>query len=197
MSSLLEVAGALVSGVLSGGATGLLGILIQQWGDNKKRAHDLELIKQQHMQTLELRRIEGEQALQMATVSAESAERLAEIQAAAKLEESASDDYRASVANDKATYLAPEAQKAWYVVAALGFVDFLRGIIRPGITIYSMVLLTLLLYWVHDMWQRSQIVLTPDDSKKLMMEVIGTTTYLVITTTVWWFGRRPEAPPKR
>jgi hypothetical protein len=81
MSSILEVAGALISGVLSGGATGLLGIVIQQWGDNKKRAHDLELIKQQHMQTLELRRIEGEQALQMATVSAESAEKLAEIQA--------------------------------------------------------------------------------------------------------------------
>ena len=195
--SIVELAGSLITGVLSGGATGLLGILIQQWGDNKKRTHDLELLKQQHTQTLELRRIEGEQALQMATVSAESAEKLAEIQAAARLEESASDDYRASVASDRATYSSPEAQKVWYVAAAMGFVDFLRGIIRPGITIYSMVLLTLLLYWVHDMWSRSLLVLSQDDTKKLMLEVVGTTTYLVITTTVWWFGRRPESPPKR
>lgn len=195
--SIAELAGSLITGVLSGGATGLLGILIQQWGENKKRRHDLELLKQQHTQTLELRRIEGEQALQMATVSAESAEKLAEIQAAARLEESASDDYRASVASDRATYSSLDAQKVWYVAAAMGFVDFLRGIIRPGITIYSMVLLTLLLYWVHDMWSRSLLVLSPDDTKKLMLEVVGTTTYLVITTTVWWFGRRPESPPKR
>lgn len=197
MSDLLDVFGALVGGVMSGGATGLLGIALQQWGDIKKRQHDLEMLKQQHLQTLELRRIEGENTLKLASVNAESAERLAEIQFAARAEEMASSDYRASVENDKATYLAPSSQNAWYVVAMLGFVDFLRGLIRPGATIYSFVLLTMLLFWVHGMWQDSKLVLTPEDAKRLSMEVITTVTYLVVTLSTWWFGRRPEAPPKR
>jgi hypothetical protein len=193
----LEIAGSVLTGVMSGGATGLIGIALQQWGDIKKRAHDLEVIKQQHLQTKELKELDNQRDLQMATVSAESAETLANIQAMSRVEEMNSEDYRASIASDRATHLSPEAQKHWFVIAMMGIVDFFRGMIRPGITIYCMVLLTMLLFWVRDMWQRSQIELTADDSRKLMMEVITTTTYLVVTTVVWWFGRRPEAPPKR
>lgn len=194
---LTSILGTVFSGVMSGGATGLIGIIIQQWGDHKKRSHDLDVMKQQHAQTLELKRLEGEQQERMADRAADSAEALATIQAAARAEEMASADYQSSVDNDRARYLSADAQKRWYVVLMMGVVDFLRGIIRPGITIYCMVLLTMLLFWVRDMWLRAQLPLTPDDTKKLVLEIIGTTTYLVVTTVVWWFGRRPEAPPKR
>lgn len=193
----MDILATIFSGVLGGGATGLLGILIQQWGEHKKRGHDLDVMKQQHLQTLELSRQENEQKLQLANVTTASAERLAEIQAAARAEEVSSEDYRASMDNDRARYLSPEAQKNWFVIVMMGIVDFLRGIIRPGITLYCMVILTMLLTWVHDMWVRSQLNLSPDDTKKLVMEVVGTATYLIVTTTVWWFGRRPEAPPKK
>ncbi len=195
--SFFDVASTVISGVLSGGATGLIGIALQTWGDIKRRQHDLEVLKQQHANTVELTKIESERDLRTATLNAESAEVLAQIQANSKAEEMASADYNSSVKNDTATYLSPTAQKKWYIVLMMATVDFFRGIIRPGITIYCMVLLTMLLMWVHDMWVRAQLPLTPDDSKKLTMEIIGTTTYLVVTTTVWWFGRRPEAPPKR
>jgi hypothetical protein len=197
MASFVEVAGSILTGVLSGGATGLLGVVIQQWGDQKKRVHDLDVLKQQHAQTIELKRLEGDQAEKMAQMSADSAERLAEIQAAARADESASADYKASMDNDGTRYLPAGAKLNPFVIVMLGIVDFMRGIIRPGITIYCMALLTLLLIWVNDMWQRSLLNLTPDDAKKLAMEVITTTTYLTVTSVIWWFGRRPEAPPKR
>lgn len=197
MASFVEIAGSVLSGVLSGGATGLIGIAIQQWGDHKKRTHDLDVLKQQHAQTIELKTLEGNQAEKMAQMGAESAERMAEIQAAARADEAASADYRASMDNDTTRYLPAGAKLNPFVVVMLGIVDFMRGIIRPGITIYCMVLLTMLLFWVHDMWTRSLLPMTGDDTKKLAMEIVTTTTYLVVTTTVWWFGRRPETPPKR
>jgi hypothetical protein len=193
----MDILATIFSGVLGGGATGLLGILIQQWGEHKKRGHDLDVMKQQHLQTLELSRQENEQKLQLANVTTASAERLAEIQAAARAEEMSSEDYRASMDNDRARYLSPEAQKNWFVIVMMGIVDFMRGIIRPGITLYGMAILTMLLTWVHDMWLRSQLNLSPDDTKKLVMEIVGTATYITVTSVVWWFGRRPEAPPKR
>lgn len=193
----MDILATIFSGVLGGGATGLLGILIQQWGEHKKRGHDLDVMRQQHLQTLELSRQENEQKLQLANVTTASAERLAEIQAAARAEEMSSEDYRASMDNDRARYLSPEAQKNWFVIVMMGIVDFMRGIIRPGITLYGMAILTMLLTWVHDMWLRSQLNLSPDDTKKLVMEIVGTATYITVTSVVWWFGRRPEAPPKR
>ena len=194
---ILEIAGSVLTGVMSGGATGLIGIALQQWGDIKKRAHDLDVLKQQHLQTKELKELDNQRDLQMATMSAESAESLANIQVAARVEEINSEDYRASMASDRATYLSPEAQKHWFVIGMMAVVDFFRGMIRPGATIYSLVLLTMLLFWVHDMWSRSLIKITDADANRLALEVVMTVTYLVTTLTTWWFGRRAETPPKR
>lgn len=200
-----ELFGSLVTGVLSGGATGLLGVGLQLWGEQKKRAADLELLKQNHLQAVELRKLDIANQERMASLSAASAERLAELEAMARADEAASGDYRESLKADRTTYLSPEAQrlgdaKGWWaklvtglVVLMMGTVDLLRGIIRPGITGYSMALQTLLLLWVHDLWQRQQLAFSVDLQTKIAMDVIGTTSYLVTTTTVWWFGVRPVA----
>ena len=191
---LLELAGTIMSGVLSGGATGLLGVALQQWGEHRKRQADLELLKQQHAQTLELKRLDNEQQLKIATAEAASAERLAEIQAQARADEAASGDYQASLKSDRATYLDKDAQgKSRLARWLMAVVDFLRGVIRPGITAYAMGLQTLLLLWVHDLWVQHQLAMSTDMQAKLVMEIVGTTTYLVTTTTVWWFGVRPAA----
>ena len=191
---LLELAGTIMSGVLSGGATGLLGVALQQWGEAKKRQADLDMLKQQHTQTLELKRLDNEQQMRLAATEAASAERLAEIQAQARADEAASSDYQASLKADTATYLDKDAQKRSRLARWLmAIVDFLRGIIRPGITAYAMGLQTLLLLWVHDLWVQHQLNMGADMQAKLVMEIVGTTTYLVTTTTVWWFGVRPAA----
>lgn len=188
---IIEVAGALVTGVMSGGATGLIGLLIQGWSESRKRAQDIELLKVQHLQTLELRKIDAEQQVKMATMDAASAERLAELEAMARADESANASLRASYDHDRATYLDSDAQKKSRVARwMMGLVDFTRGIIRPGITAYSMVILSALALWVQNLFLQKQIVLTPDQTFKLVMEVIGTITYITTTSVVWWFGAR-------
>lgn len=189
---LLELASTVFTGVLSGGATGLLGVALQQWGDIKKRQHDFLVLKEQNQLTLQLAAQEAANRLETAKVDAASAERLAELDALAKATAAASEDYRASLASDKATYLDKDAQgKSRVATWLMAIVDFLRGIIRPGITAYAMGLQTFLLFWVHDMILRSQTAMSPDLQTKLVVEVVGTTTYLVTTCTVWWFGVRP------
>lgn len=198
-----ELLGTVVTGVLSGGATGLIGIALQQWGDSRKRADDLARLRLEHEQTRELARIEADRQLEAAKLSADSAERLADIALEARIAEGADLNYQASLKHDAATYVPPAAlapgaaQGRWgrFVagvgVLMLGTVDFLRGLIRPGATGYSLALLTVLMLWVQDMWGRAGLQLTPEQVMRLTMEVIGTVTYLATTTTVWWYGVRP------
>jgi hypothetical protein len=184
--------------ILTGGAlgsiTGLLGTLITKWDESRKRQADIELARVQGQQTRELVKLEQAHALQLAGLNAASQERLADINAMAKAEEQAGLDFRASHDSDRARYLAPEAQANSRLARwAMGAVDFLRGIIRPGATIYGYVLLTYLLVWVQQLYAEKALQLTPEQTLKLATEVIGTVTYLATTCATWWFGVRANS----
>jgi hypothetical protein len=187
---ILEALSLLAGGGL-GSITGLIGTALTKWDEGRKRAMDLEMARLQATQTQELLKLEQAHALQLAGLNAASQERLADIQAQARADEAASADYRASLDADRATYSAPAAQAQSRLVRWLmGVVDFLRGIIRPGATIYSMALLTILMLWVLDLYRTRALTLTPDQTQRLVMEIIGTVTYLVTTCVTWWFGVR-------
>jgi hypothetical protein len=183
-------AAALAGGGL-GGITGLVGTLITKWDESKKRQADIDLQRLQNEQTKALLRMEQAHAIQLASLTAASQERLADINAQARADETASLDFRASQDSDRARYLAPDAQGQSRLVRwAMGLVDFARGMIRPGATVYSFVLLTMLLLWVMQLYSEKQLTLTSDQAQKLALEIIGTTTYLATTCTTWWFGVR-------
>lgn len=189
---ILDLLGSAVTGVLSGGATGLIGIALQQWGESKKRGDDIERLKLEHAQAERLAQLETARQLEIAKLGADSADRLAQLQAEARVEESADLNYRASMEHDKAAYLAPGAQTSSRVARWLmALVDTARGLIRPGATVYSLGLLTVLMLWVRDLYARQGLSMTPDQTMRLSMEIIGTVTYLATTCTVWWFGVRP------
>lgn len=177
----------LLTGVLSGGATGLIGIALQQGGDARKRRDDLERLRLEHDQTRELFKLEADRQVQVAKLDAESAERLAGIALEGRLAESADTNYQASLSHDRASYV-PEGKGVPWL---LSLVDFLRGLVRPGATAYSLALLTVLVLWVQELWAASGLKLTPEQVMRLVMEIIGTATYLATTCTVWWFGVRP------
>jgi hypothetical protein len=195
---MMDLIGSLVSGVLSGGATGLLGLLLKHWFDFKTRQQDLELVRLNHANALEVRKLELDAQQRIAERGAQAQERVAEVEAAAREAEAAERSYQASHESDRATFLAPEAQRtsrlARWLMAA---VDAFRGIIRPGVTIYVLVLLTMLLVWVQHLFERAQLQLTPEQTKDLALQVIGTVTYLCTTVTVWWFGVRGQPAPRR
>lgn len=203
---MLELLGAILTGILSGGATGLLGVLLQRYFDYKKAQQDLEVLKLNLANAKELRQMELEAQERQAQLSAETQQRLAELDTQAREFEAQERSYQASIAGDKATYvdggtitqLGASASRwqrfvAGLVALMLGSVDFFRGSIRPGVTTYSMVLLTLLLIWVRDLYMRSQLQLTAAQAHELAQQIVGTATYITTTSVVWWFGVRGQS----
>lgn len=207
-----ELIGTAVSSILSGGATGLLGIVITKFFESRKQAQDLEVLKLNMQNAVDIRRIELESQERLATRSAEEREAIASMDAVARETEAQERSLNASYAADRATYSAPSVQEipaellkgsrfarvlavmsAFSARMLLLFVDFTRGMIRPGMTIYTMYLLTCLMLWVQLLFNTSKMELTPPQILELVMQVVGTITYLSVSLATWWFGLRPAS----
>lgn len=183
---MLALIASLISGVISGGATGLLGILIQRFFDLKGRDKDIAMLQLQHAQTLALAQIESERA----RIRADADTYIADRQLEATEAEADSRSLVASYENDKATYLSKEAQgTSKWVTYAFAFVDVVRGLIRPLLTAYLVVLATAMFIWVKSL--AGDNTLNTDQVLKLMESIISTLLYLVTACTLWWFGSRP------
>lgn len=195
--SFFDLVGAAMGGGGLGVITGLIGTALTKYSELQQKKADLALVREQnsHARLLALQEQEGN--LKLAAMSAQSQERIAEINAETRALERASMDFIASHESDRATYLTPVVQAQSRMARVLmALVDFMRGFIRPGATIYSYVLLTGLVLWVTELYRIKAFVLTGDQAFQIAQMVLGTVVYLVTTCTVWWFGIRPNAPPQ-
>lgn len=183
---MLTLLGTLISGVLSGGATGLLGVLLQRWFDLRSKAQDLEILKLQHEQALALARIESERAAIRADADMYAADRAAEAREAAADAQALAASYGA----DRATYLDPAAQRrSAFARAGFALVDIVRGLIRPILTAYLVVLCTWMFLWAREL--AGEQPLTPADALNIIGQIIATILYLTTACVLWWFGSRP------
>lgn len=198
---MLALLGGLLSSVMSGGATGLLGILIQRFFDAKSKAQDIEVIALNHKNALDLKEMEiktvareweGREAV--AQREAEGVAAQAQAEEHAREVEADSSNYGRSIDNDKATYSAPDAQKKnkWLAVM-MGSVDFIRGITRPALTMYLVVLTHIMFNWARQIAAEKGVTLTAVEVKEIIMTIITTLLYLATVAVVWWFGTRPPA----
>lgn len=195
---MMELLTTIFTGVLGGGATGLLGVLLQRYFDNKKVKADIELTRLQLEAALKTRQTELEAQERMAGRAADAAALQATLEAQTREAEAAERSYQASVQADRATYIAPAAQEHSRVVRwAMGLVDAVRGLMRPGITAYTLYLLTAVMLWVRDLYVRTGLQMTPEQLHRLAMDTVGTIFYLATTCVVWWFGVRPAQPQPR
>lgn len=195
---MIEILGSVLTGIFGGGATGLLGVLLQRYFDGKKAAQDIELTRLQLDAARETRKLELEAQERMAANAAAAQQLQAQLDAHAREVDADTAAYTASVASDRATYLAADAQQQSRVARWLmAVVDTARGLMRPAVTVYSLVLLTMLAAWVRELHQRTALVLTAAQQHELTMQVVGTVIYLSTTCVVWWFGVRPAQPPRR
>jgi hypothetical protein len=182
---MLEILGTLLTGVLSGGATGLIGVLIQRYFDLQHKKQDIEITRLQLANTIELARMETDRAV-----------RTGEQELEGKFAEADARIMAASFAHDAATYLAPHAQarKGWLgglVTLMMAMVDFLRGILRPGMTAYLCALVTLMFFWARDLAERHGYHMTAEQAFHLVLQIVATILYCWTTATLWWFGTRP------
>jgi hypothetical protein len=164
--------GEYLTSILAGGATGLLGTGIS-------RVFSFFENKQKYRQQLELLRINREAAKE------ESEYRLKEAELSGKLKLSQIEE-EGRAASEAGANLAlgnsyleaatrwSEGNSPWMV-----FVDVLRGVTRPGLTI-------LLCLTAFVMWTRTE-------DKDLENQIVMTFLYLNTSAVLWWFGSRPSS----
>jgi len=190
----------LLMSIFSGGATGLLGVIFQRYFDMKAKQQELEVVKMNLQNSLDLKRLDIEQAGQEWKFRTEIAGK----EAAAKIDVATQDRFarevdadsnllQASFAADRASFLTADVLKSGgrLVRWAMAFVDFVRGLIRPGLTIYLVVLAHLMYNDSHKMLVERGSQLTTTELQALSLQIVGTLLYLATTAVVWWFGTRP------
>ncbi|PIP98536.1 MAG: hypothetical protein COW76_20455 [Shewanella sp. CG18_big_fil_WC_8_21_14_2_50_42_11] len=178
--------GTILAGIGSAASGGLLGVFgtgIKMWADHKaeqaKQAFELQMRKlDQEEMTLEhslrMKEVEAETKRDIAVASQN---RLAtEAQAAADVEQGEMALVKSSYRMDKATY-------------GGGFVDAIRGLMRPTLTLYFAILMAVISYQLmqinNGQW------LDASEAQTMLRDVVNACIFLATTAVTWWFGSRP------
>ena len=170
-----------ISSVLSGGLTGLLGVGIQRFADFMNKRQDMAIMKLKFDQDLAMRKIDGEQMAQ------EWAQRtkVAQIEADATVAAAESAAFSKSFDMEPRMYSEKVKPNAFASIM-LVLIDFVRGLIRPGLTVYLCVLTTLIYFQARDLL--GDQTLTQAAALDLTAQVVSTVLYLTTTCVLWWFG---------
>ena len=145
--------------ILTGGATGVLGTLIS-FGTNYLER------KQKHAQELELR----DRDIDLAKIESAGLERVAQIEAESREDQAAWRGFEESFREARARWSRPGDG------FMMLFVDFCRGMTRPGLTWLFVCLVGGIYFTVAD--------------GETETKVIDTILYLATTCVTWWFGAR-------
>ena len=79
-----------------------------------------------------------------------------------------------------------------FAATAFGFIDFLRGIIRPTLTTYLVGLTTYITLIAWEIVEKSNgaVGISPADALDLLTNVTNIVVYLTVSCVTWWFGDR-------
>lgn len=180
---MLEILGTVVSGILTGGASGLIGVVLQRFADYKNKQLDIETMKLKHQNDVELRRVDAE--IMREEWAAKTAVAKVEGDAAKDVEESKA--FAASFAMEPQRFsegakLTPG--QSWLMVV----LDFFRGSVRPALTLYLCILVTMI--YISARQKLSSEDLDSAQALDLFKLMLGTICYVWTTITLWWFGTR-------
>jgi hypothetical protein len=189
---MFDLFGMLVSGVISGGATGLLGVIIQRWFDFKNKNQEIEIVKLNLANAIELSKLESERVGIKAKADVDISDNQVEIQS----DQTDSQLMITSYQSDSAQYLDKLSmrKKGWVantVMLMMASVDFVRGLLRPGMTIYLCILVTMMFAWAKELANSMGMQMTTEQVTSFINQIIATVLYVFTTITLWWFGSRP------
>jgi len=75
----------------------------------------------------------------------------------------------------------------------MGIVEFLKGVMRPGLTLYVMVLASIVTFKSIDIINAQGSLIGVDDAKLIFQNSLDVIWYLTVTLVTWWFGDRRTA----
>jgi len=79
------------------------------------------------------------------------------------------------------------------IILLLAIVDWLKAFIRPGLTIYLIILTTWITYTAYTILCIHDEALTVEQSLSLFDQVVNIIIYLTVSCVTWWFGDRRTA----
>ncbi|MBU1001922.1 MAG: hypothetical protein KKE73_05320 [Proteobacteria bacterium] len=166
--------------IISGGATGLLGSLFKGVGDYFKR-------RQEMSHECEMRRLD----MELMDKEWEYRDRAAAREGEVRMQESADDLQAASYEHDQATYSRGFKVKLAVNRTLLVLVDVVRGLTRPGLTIFMLWLIWDTRCEVQAALEaagieRIDIAMAMDLQKRIVCTIL----YLATLCVAWWFGDR-------
>lgn len=182
--------------VLLGGVTGLLGNVITGILGYKTQKLKNEFEIQRIQAESEAMRLEAQMQIQITKAEVEGAVELADAQAY----------MQSQVAGNKAMFSEKWIDKlfsvqgkfgkffaipcAVLIATMFGFVDWLRGFMRPALTMYLTGITTVLTYMAWKMLKEHGIEITASEALATYSQVSTMVIYLTVSCVTWWFGDR-------
>lgn len=183
---MLEIFGTIAASIFSGGATGIIGVIAQRFADYKNKQLDMQLEAQRQANAIALREVDA---------------RIMQEEAAAKLQIVQVETQGATDVADAGAFAASYGlePKQYSNTAKLtpgqnwmmALLDVFRGSVRPMLTLYLCVLVTLIYYTSRDKLAGRE--LDAEQALELFKLTLGTICYVWTTITLWWFGTRNKS----
>ena len=191
---MIETLFAVLSSAAGGGILGLAGTAFKTWQERKdresQRDHDL---KMRELDQADMR-LEAELLLKQTATETQGQLALAQTEADAERDVAAAHLQAASYKQDKATYSKVDKLSGWWGAfwqGMLALVDMVRGFMRPAITLYLLVICSVIAWELYDLVEAMETLL-PTQAWPLFQQVVNAIIFLCTTSVTWWFGSRPN-----
>jgi len=169
--------------ILTGGATGLLGVVAQRIFDAWNKKQELDKLKAQWDHDAVMK--DKDAAIMAAEWASRTQIAVTEANAAKDVAESGA--FAESLKAQSVRYSGGKLTGA-FATGCLVLLDVVSGLVRPLLTIYLCALTTYI--WLQVRGLLSSEGLSTTDALALWHTVIDTILYLTTTCVLWWFGTR-------
>jgi hypothetical protein len=188
-----------------GGITGLIGNAVGGWFKLKQKKLDLDIKKMEHKHELEMVTAETRAMIMEAKANIKITQ--AQVEGAIEIEDAKSymqsqKEGNKNLFSNKWIDALLQVEGWWRIITLplaglvstlFGFVDFLRGLIRPALTIYLCGVTTWVTWMAWEIMNMNGVALTVLEASKIFNDVTSIVTYLTVSTVTWWFGDRRMA----
>jgi hypothetical protein len=174
-----------VMAILSGGATGLLGVVFQRLFDHWKLKQELDQLRERNAHEVNMRKVDADIMAQEWAART----KVAEVEATGKEAVADAQAFAASFQLEPQRYsegVKPGKIGKFLLVA----VDVLRGIVRPGLTVYLAWIATELYNDSHMIVEKVAPLMQASLLQDVYKQIVFTLLYLFTTCVLWWFGTR-------
>jgi len=181
--------------IILGGVTGLVGNIITAWSNFKTQK-----LKNEHDEAMYSFKIQElgaktDAAIKITEAKISGAVELADSEAFKVAQEEGNKQSFSDSWIDKLfsvegwlSYLATPV--AVLLAMLLGAVDVLKGIMRPGLTLYLTAITTWLTWTAYDILQQVGATMTSQQALDIYNQVTSIVIYLTVSCVTWWFGDR-------